>query len=250
METDSRLLTNRVINQSVGQTDILTQDKKNSVVTKIQRIYPLWTKIDVGISCSLQSVQRPHKLWDKNISVQKGLKTNNMKQTSNLPVRMQTLFLQTKAGKQSFFTEGAGTKTTGFVFLERGVFLFFLFFLLLLLEAPMQSKVVFIQAGSQVICLICCFWSVECVDPNHLISSECTGCCKYYGKWWSLWSLLLILPNISSECQEGYGGLRCVWSVQWQLADTHTYCLAALLADSALCGQLLGESAPCVDFWN
>lgn len=35
---------------------------------------------------------------------------------------------------------------------------------LVLHEAPMQSKIVLIQVGSQAIGFICCFCSVECVD--------------------------------------------------------------------------------------
>lgn len=33
----------------------------------------------------------------------------------------------------------------------------------------------------EVICLICCFWSEECWDWEHLISSACSERCKYYG---------------------------------------------------------------------
>lgn len=46
--------------------------------------------------------------------------------------------------------------------------------------APMQRKVVFIQAGYEVICFICCFCPLECTESNHLISSEYTGVCEYY----------------------------------------------------------------------
>lgn len=147
-----------------------------------------------------------------------------------------------KSSKTRWREEGKGAKTTGPVTVREE-------FVLVLHKAPMQSKVVFIQVGSEVICFICCFWSVECTDRNRLISSELTGCCKYYGKWRLLWSQLLILPNISSECQTGYGdrSVHEAFGGGWQ---THTHVVSQPRWPTLLCVVGSGGKHSPVDFWN
>lgn len=113
--------------------------------------------------------------------------------------------------------------------------------LLVLHKAPIQSKVIFIWVGSEVIWFICCFCSEDWMDQNQFISSECTGCYRYYCKRWLFWSGLLILPNITGECQRGYGDCG-VYEV---CSGWRTYCLDVLLAGSAPCGQFWRKTLPC-----
>lgn len=47
-------------------------------------------------------------------------------------------------------------------------------------KLPRKAELIFIWPDSEVIYFICCFWSVECMDWNPLISSACSECCKYY----------------------------------------------------------------------
>lgn len=86
---------------------------------------------------------------------------------------------------------------------------------LLVAKALMLGKIVFTQLGSALISFICWFYSVECTGWNHLISSQRTGCYKYYGKWWSLWSQ----PGLSPVSVGGFVGI--VVCMKSSASDTH-----------------------------